>query len=139
MFNNIEDFELNLLEIENYQKNSESRLRFWFNHIRDNALIDNGNIFEFGVYRGSSLIASALILKEMGSKKKVFGFDSFKGFPSYSKEDNLENFYTYKGKNFSEEFIQQFEKFKKLKTMITGINDFNKVSIASSLDFSETS
>ena len=45
MFNNIEDFELNLLEIENYQKNSESRLRFWFNHIRDNALIDNGNIF----------------------------------------------------------------------------------------------
>ena len=63
---NIEEFELNLLEIENYQKSSESRLRFWFNHIRDNALIDNGNIFEFGVYRGSSLIASALILKEMG-------------------------------------------------------------------------
>ena len=139
MFNNIEEFELNLLEIENYQKSSESRLRFWFNHIRDNALIDNGNIFEFGVYRGSSLIASALILKEMGSKKKVFGFDSFKGFPSYSKEDNLENFYTYKEKNFSEEFIKKFEKFKKLKTMITGINDFNKVSIASSLDFRETS
>ena len=40
MFNNIEEFELNLLEIENYQKSSESRLRFWFNHIRDNALID---------------------------------------------------------------------------------------------------
>ena len=80
MFNNIEEFELNLLEIENYQKSSESRLRFWFNHIRDNALIDNGNIFEFGVYRGSSLIASALILKEMGSKKKYLVLTLLKVF-----------------------------------------------------------
>lgn len=139
MNNNIEDFELNLLGIENYHKNSNSRLRFWFNHIRDNALKDNGDIFEFGVYRGSSIIAAALILKEVGSKKKVFGFDTFKGFPKYSKEDNLESFYEYKGKNFSEEFIKKFEKFKRVKNIITGINDFDKVSIASSGDFSETS
>jgi len=139
MINNIEEFEINLLDIEDYQKNSNSRLRFWFDHIRSNALNDDGNIFEFGVYRGSSLIAAALILKEIGSKKKVFGFDTFKGFPKYSKEDNLENFYEYKGKNFTEEFIKKFEKFKKLKTMITGINNFDKVSIASSGDFSETS
>ena len=139
MFNNFEEFELNLLGIENYQKDSDSRLRFWFNHIRNNALNDDGDIFEFGVYRGSSLLAAALILKEMGSKKKVFGFDTFKGFPDFSKEDNLENFYEYKDKNFSAEFITKFEKFKKLKNIITGLDDLNKVSIASSGDFSETS
>ncbi len=139
MFKKIEEFELNLLGIEDFHENSNSRLRFWFNHIRENALNNDGDIFEFGVYRGSSLIAAALILKEMGSKKKVFGFDTFEGFPTYSEEDNLEKFYELKGKNFSAEFITKFEKFKKLKKMITGIDDFDKVSISSSGNFSETS
>lgn len=139
MFKNIEEFELNLLGIEDFHENSNSRLRFWFNHIRANALNDDGDIFEFGVYRGSSLIAAALILKEMGSKKKVFGFDTFEGFPNYSEEDDLKKFYESKGKSFSTEFIEKFEKFKKLKTMITGIDDFDKITISSSGNFSETS
>ena len=41
------NFELNLLGIEDFHENSNSRLRFWFNHIRENALNNDGDIFEF--------------------------------------------------------------------------------------------
>ena len=50
MSKDFEEFELNLLEVEDFQKNSNSRLRFWFEHIRKNALNDDGDIFEFGVF-----------------------------------------------------------------------------------------
>ena len=139
MFKDLDEFQINLLNIEDYSENSKSRLRFWFKHIKENALNDDGDIFEFGVFRGSSLIAAAIILKEMGSKKKIFGFDSFEGFPCYSEKDDLENFYKYKGKIFDEKFINKFEKFKELKKMITGLDNFDKISIASSGNFSQTS
>jgi len=136
--NNFDEFEFNLLDIEDYKKKTNSRLRFWFDHIRKNAHKKDGDIFEFGVYRGSSLIAAALILKEMGSNKKVYGFDTFEGFPNYSKEDNLINFYKYP-KIFNQKFIKRFEKFKKIKKKIMGISKLNKISIASSGNFSKTS
>jgi len=139
MFKDLDEFQINLLNIEDYSENSKSRLRFWFKHIKDNALNDDGDIFEFGVFKGSSLIAAAMILKEMGSKKKIFGFDSFEGFPGFSEKDELENFYKYKGKFFDEKFIKKFEKFKEIKKMITGLNNFDKISISSSGNFSETS
>ena len=41
----------------------------------------DGDIVESGVYKGSSLLAMGLLLKEIGSSKKVYGFDSFSGFP----------------------------------------------------------
>ena len=66
----MDEYLLNLLGIESFHQKTNSRLRFWFNHIRKNALKKDGNIFEFGVYQGASLIAAALILKELGSKKR---------------------------------------------------------------------
>lgn len=40
-----------------------------------------GDIVECGVYRGHSLISTALLLKKLGSNKKVWGYDTFSGFP----------------------------------------------------------
>jgi len=40
-----------------------------------------GDIVECGVYRGHSLISTALLLKKLGSNKRVWGYDSFSGFP----------------------------------------------------------
>lgn len=51
-----------------------------------------GVVAEFGVAKGNSLITSGLILKSLNSDKKILGFDTFSGFPKYSKEDELENF-----------------------------------------------
>lgn len=88
------DFILNILNIEDFRINSHSQYRFFFNHIRENINSLNGDIFEFGVYRGSSLIATALLLKSIGSNKHVYGFDSFSGFPVniYHENDDLNKF-----------------------------------------------
>ena len=133
------EFVFGLFGVEEFYYETNSRLRFWFNHIRDNALKDDGNIFEFGVYRGASLIAVALILRELGSNKKVYGFDSFEGFPAYSQYDELENFYKYKGKYFDEEFIDKHELFLKTKEKVTGVNKFSASTVSTEGDFSNTS
>ena len=41
-----------------------------------------GNLAECGVYRGGSLLGTALYLAQHHMPKKVFGFDSFQGFDS---------------------------------------------------------
>ena len=100
---NKKEFFFSLLRLENSTQYSTSRLRFWFDHIRNNALNDDGDIFEFGVYQGGSLISAALLLKEVGSKKTIYGFDSFTGFPSYSEYDDLNCFHKYLGKYIDQE------------------------------------
>lgn len=127
------------MEVEEHYEETNSSLRFWFQHIRENALNNDGDIFEFGVFRGGSLIAAALILKELGSEKTVYGFDTFSGFPSYSQQDELDNFYKYKGKYFDDELIADFEKLKELKTLINNQQNIDKVSIATAGNFTETS
>ena len=47
----------------------------------------SGDIAEFGIYKGGTLACAALYLKEQGIDKKIYGFDSFKGFPKYSEYD----------------------------------------------------
>ena len=131
------EFELNLLGVDEFHSQSNSRLRFWYNHIKKNAHKKDGDIFEFGVYRGHSLISAALILKKMKSKKKVFGFDTFSGFPAYSKFDNLKNFYN--SKYFSKSIVKKYEKFIKLKKLNSSFKKINPKSVATSGDFNKTS
>ena len=63
-----------------------------YQHIRENHRDYEGDIFEFGVFRGASLIAIAMLLKQLGSDKKIYGFDSFSGFPRFNEKDSLSNF-----------------------------------------------
>lgn len=44
------------------------------------------------MYRGASLITTALLLKSLGSEKKVYGFDSFTGFPPLHFNDEKVRF-----------------------------------------------
>jgi len=46
-----------------------------------------GCVVECGVYQGRSLAAIAAKLKALGSKRSIFGFDSFDGLPEPSAED----------------------------------------------------
>lgn len=89
---NSDEYLFNLLNIENFRSDSPSRLRNYFSFIRNNALKLEGDIWEFGVFQGASLCATALILKDLGSNKKVYGLDSFNGFPSYHQNDELDQF-----------------------------------------------
>jgi hypothetical protein len=86
-----EDWEFNVLGIYNYRRSGPFDALFDF--IRNNHHRLPGDIVEAGVFRGSSLIAIAMLLKELGSNKRVHGFDSFAGFPPvYDSKDDVSEF-----------------------------------------------
>ena len=48
----------------------------------------DGDIVECGVAAGNSLLLFAFLAKEEMKGRKIWGFDSFEGFPAPSKQDN---------------------------------------------------
>jgi hypothetical protein len=70
---------------------SQSTLKRYFELINLTQGV-NGDIAEFGVSKGNSIITSALVLRKMNIDKKVYGFDTFAGFPGYAQNDNFEVF-----------------------------------------------
>ncbi len=130
-----DDFIFNFLDIENYNSES-SRLRFWFDHCKKNIDKLEGDIFEFGVFRGSSLISMALLLKKLGSKKKVFGFDSFGGFPEYHKHDDL-NAFDLNPDFFEQTLIDKHKLMMDLKSI--GNDSILPANVSSSGEFNDTS
>lgn len=78
MFTPKYDFEWNMLGIYNY--NRPGKLDGYFDNL-ERSLEKEGDLIEAGVFRASSLLSVGLFLREKGSAKKVYGFDSFAGFP----------------------------------------------------------
>ena len=127
-------FLLPVLGIDNFLPHSNSRLRFLYKHIVDYHEKISGNLYEFGVFRGSSLIAQALLLKKLNSSKKVYGFDSFNGFPDYHENDDLCKFDSI---NFSPETSNKSKIYQEFKKLFS--NCVTPENISSSGDFSGTS
>ena len=73
-----DDWELDVLGIGN-TRNNLFHLNKYFDLIRKHDKKIEGDIAEFGVYNGKTLLATALFLKKINSKKKLYGFDSFEG------------------------------------------------------------
>ncbi len=85
------NWQFNLLGIYNF--NSYGSFQNLIQFIENNHKKIEGDIVEAGVYRGNSLLSIALLLKKLGSSKKVYGFDTFSGFPPvYHEKDNLKEF-----------------------------------------------
>ena len=59
-----------------------------------------GDIAEFGVATGKSIITTSLISRKLGTNKEIYGFDTFTGFPGFSENDNF---------NLFEELLRQGE------------------------------
>ncbi len=135
LLENPDDFAFNLSGVENYNSAS-SRLRFWFEHCKKNIDKLDGDIFEFGVFRGASLISIALLLKKLGSNKKVYGFDSFGGFPEYHKYDDFESFELYPD-IFEKELVDKHKLMLDIKNTIN--SNLMPSNISSSGEFNETS
>lgn len=127
------DFIFSALKIENHNKHSTSRLRFWFDHLKDNHQKIDGDIFEFGVFKGASLISIAILAKRLGSSKKIYGFDSFSGFPSYSEKDDLNKF---EDMNLSKSTKKRIEVLQKIRSSSVDLDPSN---ISDAGDFSNTS
>lgn len=64
----------------------------FFKFLEKTALRLPGDIAEFGVYRGNSLITTDLMLTRAKSKKRVHAFDSFAGFPEDHPNDDPRRF-----------------------------------------------
>ena len=131
------DWEFNVLQIYNYKL--DGKLKEYFNFVTANFDKLEGDICEVGVYRGFSILATGLLLKELGSDKKIYGFDSFSGFPSYHENDNLNKFKDlYAANAISKKHFEEFQLNILHKEFISG-KGVKPSSISSSLDFSETS
>ena len=59
------NWEFNVLNIENYRL--QNKLTRYFDFIIENHDRLDGDIFEFGVYKGHSLLALAMLLKKLGN------------------------------------------------------------------------
>jgi hypothetical protein len=125
------DFEWNLLEIYNYRKPGKfSGFLDWLKKIDADL---EGDIVEAGVYRGSSILSLGLYLKEINSKKKVYGFDSFSGFPSVTcRYDRQSTFGDLHSQGLvDKEHISRVERFTRLREKFVGrgkndCDDLNK-------------
>ena len=84
-----EDWEFNILGVYNYHH--PGPLEGYFNFVREHHRLLSGDLLEAGVYRGKSLLGMALMLKELGSPKRIYGYDTWSGFPPvYRSQDSLE-------------------------------------------------
>ena len=109
------EFIFNTLGIANHSQDSQSQYRFWFDHFKSFHDKLPGDVFEFGVYRGHSLISIALLAKRLGSDKTFYGFDTFSGFSSdlYHENDLFDKFSIQN--NFSTQHIELVHLLQDLK------------------------
>jgi hypothetical protein len=132
------NWEFDVLGIYNY--NNGGKLAPYYAWIKKNHDNVEGDILEAGVFNGKSLLATAMLLKELESDKKVYGFDSFSGFPPiYHDNDNLSMFdVLYEKGLISKDHHEAHNKLKYYRSMLKNENVTVK-SISSSNDFSGAS
>lgn len=132
-------WQFNMLGIYNF--NIPGSFQNLIQFIKENHNEIEGDIVEAGVYRGNSLLSIALFLKQLGSKKKVYGFDTFSGFPPiHHDKDKIREF----DKLFKEKFINE-EHLEAVKLNQSILENFhnkkiykNIKNISSSGEFEET-
>ena len=131
------DYEYNVVDVANYKADKARSSYYKFIELNHSSM--DGDLVESGVFRGRSLIATALLLKDLGSTKKVYGFDSFSGFPPiFHENDNIASFERlFKEGKISQEHYDAVSKNKAIRDVLTA-SDTNASTISSSGDFSDT-
>lgn len=136
MIRQLKNWEFGALNIYNYKK--PGTLKNYFDFVKNNHTDLEGDIVECGVFQGKSLISMGLMLKEIKSNKIVYGYDSFEGFPSIHKNDDLSKFdELYKNNLISKKQYNDVLLNKELRMLTTG-EDIDTKNISNSGDFSHT-
>lgn len=132
-----EDWELSVLGVYNYRKHGQ--FAGYYRFLTENHDRVAGDVAEVGVFRGSSLLATALLLRELGSDKIVWGFDSFSGFPSYAEQDQLPVFERlHQAGQITAEHLAKVQRNIELR-QVPGPKVIDVTNISSSGDFSDSS
>ena len=134
----VQDWEFNVLDIYNYRQNGP--LAGYFQFIAENHDVIDGDICEVGVFRGKSLLATAMFLKELNSQKIVYGYDSFSGFPDeQDPRDDVSVFdELFKNNRISQNHIENVQKNKMYRELSHG-SRVEARTISTSQSFAETS
>lgn len=134
-----EDWEFSILGVYNYRK--PGPLQYYFDYIVENHDGIPGDLLEAGVFRGRALIGAALLLKELGSTKTIYGYDSWSGFPPiYHDLDSPERWEHMRAKDIvSEQHLEkirlnlEYRRFSLRQPAVQGVNARN---VSLSGDFS---
>lgn len=131
----LEPWEHGVLDI--YDWRQPGLLSAYFGVVEE-SLSRQGDLCEIGVYRGRSLVATAMYLRARGSSKLVYGFDSFSGFPEIAPEDKLERFDTlYDAGLIDEDHHRRVNRNQELLSAVGRSGDPSRSSTSG--DFSMTS
>ena len=130
-------WKFNSLNIYNFT--SDGPYKYIYDFIGKNHQKLEGDILEAGTYRGRMTLGLALFLKNLGSGKLVHTFDTFKGFPEYSKEDGNENFDSlYAQKKISSKHYQEVQDLRLIRRKLND-GKIQPNNISTSGNFSNTS
>lgn len=134
----LSDWEFDVLGIYNFRKHGKLQALFDCMKMQNK---EPTNYFEAGVFRGRTLLAVSMFMKIHKIEGKVFGFDSFSGFPSVSHEnDSLHNFRKlHQAGQITQRHLDMHLRLVELRKLIHQTEAIDLVNIASSLDFSSAS
>lgn len=131
-----EDWEFGVLGVYNYRK--PGQFAGYYRFLIENHDRVEGDVAEVGVFRGSSLLATALLLRELGSSKLVWGFDSFSGFPGYAEQDQLPVFTRlHQAGSISDQHLARVNRNIKLRQVTMG-KPVDVTNVSTSGDFSSS-
>ena len=137
------NWEFDVLGIYNF--NNPGSFDGYLNFIKKNHKKIKGDLLEAGVFRGKSLLSVALFLKKINSKKKIYAFDTWEGFPKnlkknyYDKHDRWKELV--KIKKISKSHYNEILKNQKYTMFNRGVNKnkLNSFNLSTSGDFSNCS
>lgn len=128
------DWNYNVLNIYNFRKPGPYRYVFDFLNEYQGQL--KGNILEAGTFNGRTALSFALFLKENNLAGHVHAFDTFEGFPEYSKFDLFENFeILFSSGQIHNSHFEQIREMEELSKSIF-LKDMNPATSSSSGNFS---
>ena len=139
--NIINDAEFDILGIYNFNK--PGSLDYYFKYIKSNINKLDGDLVEAGVHKGKSLLALAIFLKRLKSRKLIYAYDTWSGFPPDYKGhplDKFENWKLLRKKNrISVDHYNKIKKNFKIIKFLKNHKSVNSFNSSSSLDFSNCS
>tara|TARA_B100002052_G_C15855583_1_gene587307 strand:- start:113 stop:883 length:771 start_codon:yes stop_codon:yes gene_type:complete len=137
------NWEFDVLGIYNY--NNFGSFDGYLKFIKKNHKKIKGDLLEAGVFRGKSLLSIALYLKKIKSKKKIYAFDTWEGFPKNLKKNYYDEYDRWKDllklKMISKSHYEDVLKNRKYVVFNKKVNKskLNSFNLSTSGDFSSCS
>lgn len=135
----LESWEFDVLRL--YNPFRLGHLQVWFDFLRTKVAEIPGDVVEAGVFQGKSFLAGAYVLSEVAPEKKIFGYDTFSGFPPVnSPEDELSRFGELRAQGrISAQHLARVERNLAHLRHLRKLNTLDFSTVSSSGSFEETS